>query len=92
MSGQLTRPDPTRPDPQLFLVCVSLTRPDPRDFESLVTRPDRPDPSRPVRIKNLLTRPDQTRDSKLHADRVTWTRETILMLTGGFLDPRDHLS
>ena len=53
---------PTRP--AILLRCVGLTRPDPRDFESLLTRPDltRSDLTRPARVENLLTRPGRTRE------------------------------
>ena len=65
-SGQLTRPDPTRP--ARISRRLDPTPPDPRDFENLLTRPDptrpdptRPDPTRPARFEILLTRPDPTR-------------------------------
>ena len=70
-SGQLTRPDPTRP-PKMFRY-VDLIRPDPfgpePTCEILKTAdPTRPDPTRPVIFLNLLTRPDPTRNiSKLLA-------------------------
>ena len=37
-SGRVGSADPTRPAKKLR--CVDLTRPDPRDFETLLTRPD----------------------------------------------------
>ena len=47
--------------PAKNLKYAGLTRPDPRDFESLSTRPD---PTRPVRLENLLTRPATRPDSR----------------------------
>ena len=96
-SGQTSRvrvgsADPTRP--AKILRCVDLTRPDPRDFESLLTQPD---PTRPVRFESLLTRLDPTREISKPPDPTRpatfrLTRETRVSCGSGHLDPRDHLS